>query len=73
MKHVYQSNKINDEQVAYSPAQVARFLGMSDNGVRIAIARGQIPVSRIGAKMLISKAWLTALLDAEVTAQKIAA
>jgi excisionase family DNA binding protein len=71
--HVYQSFKENPDQIAYSPAQVARLLGMSDNGVRIAIARGQIPVSRVGMKMLISRKWIEALLAGEVTQQKIAA
>jgi excisionase family DNA binding protein len=71
--HVYKSYKENDEQIAYSPAQVARLLGMSDNGVRIAISRGQIPVARVGMKMLISRKWIEALLAGEVTQQKIAA
>ena len=46
---------------------------MSDVGVRNAIARGQIPVSRVGMKMLISRKWIEALLAGETTSDKIAA
>jgi excisionase family DNA binding protein len=69
----YKCNKLNPNKIVYSVHETADLLGMSLNGVYLAIEKGQIPVARIGAKILISKAWLMAFLAGEVTAQKIAA
>ena len=71
-KRLYQTNKNPAEQIAYSPVQAARLLGMSNNGIYNMIAAGKLPTVKLGNKVLISKAWLVAFLAGEVTHQKAA-
>jgi excisionase family DNA binding protein len=47
-----------------SVSEAARILGLSRNGAYAAVARGELPVIRIGRKLLVPKRRLMAMLEA---------
>jgi len=49
---------------AYSIAETARMLGMSQGAIRNAVRSGQLPSARLGGRILIPRASIELLLDA---------
>ena len=52
-----------EERTVYTVDEVARVLGIGRNTAYLAIRRGEIPSVRIGARILIPKVALDALLQ----------
>ena len=50
------------ETLAYDTHGAARVLGLSERTIRNMISRGEIPYSRIGKRVLITRATLESLL-----------
>jgi len=44
-----------EQQLTYTPAQAAKFLGLSEAAIRARIFRGQLPVQRWGRRLLIRR------------------
>ena len=51
------------ERVAYSPAELAKALGCTRQHVQNCIRRGDIPSVKLGARRLIPRAAVDALLE----------
>ncbi len=52
----------DENRLAYSPAEAARALGISERTMRTAIADARVRVVRIGARVLVPREELEALL-----------
>jgi excisionase family DNA binding protein len=50
------------ERATYTVAEAAALLGLSKNGAYAAAAKGNLPVIRIGGKILVSKPALDRML-----------
>ncbi len=55
---------MDNEKLTMTVAEAARCLGIGRNSAYEAIARGEIPVIRVGKRLLVPKAALDALLAA---------
>jgi excisionase family DNA binding protein len=55
----------NRERATMSVADAARVLGVGRNGAYEAVARGEIPVVKIGRRLLVPRARLMAMLEPE--------
>jgi excisionase family DNA binding protein len=52
-----------EPQFAYTPAQAAKLLGLTEPAIRTRIFRGQLPVQRWGRRLLIRHVDLMAVLE----------
>jgi len=57
------------ERRAISISEVAKILGISRQAVYLAAKRGDLPVIRLGKRLLVSSAVLERMLDADGSAQ----
>lgn len=53
---------MNEEKLTLTVAEAARCLGIGRNSAYEAIARGEIPVVKVGKRLLVPKAALETLL-----------
>lgn len=59
------------EQRTYSVTEAARILGISRNSAYEGVRRGEIPVIRVGGRILVPAAALNRLLGIENTAARV--
>lgn len=59
------------EQRTYSVMEAARILGISRNSAYEGVRRGEIPVIRVGGRILVPAATLNRLLGIEGTATRV--
>ncbi len=59
------------EQRTYSVMEAARILGISRNSAYEGVRRGEIPVIRVGGRILVPAAALNRLLGIEGTATRV--
>lgn len=61
---------MNSERLTVSVEEAARLLGIGRNGAYQAVRAGQIPVIRIGARILVPKAALQEMLSTAASANE---
>jgi excisionase family DNA binding protein len=63
------ASAVGDERLVYSVAEAGALLGISRAFAYELVARGELPVIRLGRRRLVPKAALSALISLEQTAQ----
>ncbi len=60
------SNQTHDSRVTYTVEEAGRLLGISRHSAFEAVRRGDIPVIRIGRRLLVPRVQFEALLEGRV-------
>lgn len=58
------------DRVTYTVEEAARLLGIGRNTAYEAVARGEVPVIRVGRRLLVPRAALERLMEPSVPAQQ---
>jgi excisionase family DNA binding protein len=58
---------MEDNKLTFSVTETARILGIGRNSAYEAVARGEIPVIRVGKRLLVPKAALEKLLNGRLS------
>lgn len=59
---------MEEVKLAYNVSEVCRLIGVSEPSLYLAIKNGEVPVVRIGRRMLIPKGWLDSMRNPSATA-----
>lgn len=61
---------MENDKLTYSVDETAKFLGVARNSAYEAIARGEIPVIKVGRRLLVPKVALEKLLNGRLLKSK---